>query len=143
MRQTLLLVYSSAGLMNESQVVGVVTDEYGFEVWEYFEVSDDPVDGEGGYFEGLVVSCDVEDGDCLFFPSGEVEGVAFFAELQVGDDLVVAETGEPHFAQRLVVEADLIAGHKADSRQCHHFHHHADWQIVIVDARDLLDFFWP
>ena len=76
----------------------VVTDEYGIEVWEYFEVCDHSVDGEGGYFKGLMVSGDVEDSDCLFLPSCEVESVALFAKLQVCDDFVVAEACELHLA---------------------------------------------
>ena len=76
----------------------VVTDEYTIEVWEYFEVCDHSVDGESGYFEGLMVSGDVEDSNYLFFPSREVESVALFAKLEVCDDFVVAEACELHLA---------------------------------------------
>lgn len=83
--------------MQQPQVMSIITDQNCFKMRKHFEVSDDTIERQSGDFEGAVIAREGEDGDGLFLPTCQVEGIFLLTELQVSYDLVVTEPRISHF----------------------------------------------
>ena len=74
----LLLIYSLGWLVNQSQLMSLITNQECFKVRKYFEISDNFVYSVIGYFECSFASVDREHSNCFLVIAAEIKGVFLF-----------------------------------------------------------------
>lgn len=134
------LVGVFSGLVDESKIVGVITDQNCIEIGKHLKICYDFIDSKRSDLWYALVPSYAKHGDVFFLSAYQVKSVGLFTVAKDGDDFMMRESAELLFGEGFVVEGDLVACNETNGRNSDDFEDYTDLKIIVVDLHLLLYF---